>query len=58
MSNKMYMHVNTGSVDTVEGWAYEDENGKYTGEDTVEACLKSGDFVEVVKDEDGEWVEV
>jgi len=48
---KMYMDIATGSVDTYEGWWYENEEGE-----TVNA-VDLGEVVEVTKDKDGYWVE-
>lgn len=50
-NEKMYMNIATGSVDTKDGWDYEDENG-----DIVNG-VDRGEVVEVVKDKDGSWVE-
>lgn len=46
-----YMNPKTGSVDERDGWWYEDEDGN-----TVNAADR-GEVVEVVKDENGDWVE-
>lgn len=48
---KIYMNIETGSVDTREGWYYENESG-----DTVNA-VDLGEVVEV-EDQDGKCVEV
>jgi hypothetical protein len=48
---KMYMNIETGSVDTRDGWDYENESGE-----TVNA-VDLGEVVEVKKDDKGEWVE-
>lgn len=48
----MYMNIATGSVDSYEGWDYEDENGENVN------AVDLGEVVEVVKDENGDWVEV
>jgi len=48
---KMYMNIETGSVDTREGWYYENESG-----DTVNA-VDLGEVVEV-EYQGGELVEV
>lgn len=49
---KQYMNVETGTVDTRDGWDYENENGE-----TVNA-VDLGEVVEVEKDANGDWVEV
>lgn len=49
---KLYMNIETGSVDIYDGWEYENEVGE-----TVNA-VDLGEVVEVVKGENGEWVEV
>ena len=46
---KQYMNIKTGSVDTYDGWYYENEDGK-----TVNA-VDLGEVVEVQKDDQGEW---
>ncbi len=46
-----YMNTLTGSVDTKDGWDYENESGE-----TVNA-VELGEVIEVVKDEHGDWVE-
>jgi hypothetical protein len=46
-----YMNTDTGSVDTYNGWWYENEDGA-----TVNA-VDLGEVVEVVKDANGDWVE-
>lgn len=48
---KMYMNIETGSVDTRDGWYYKNEFG-----DTVNA-VDLGEVIEVQKDENGDWVE-
>jgi hypothetical protein len=45
------MNIETGSVDTRDGWIYKDENGN-----SVDPVYR-GEVVEVVKDEEGDWVE-
>jgi len=50
MEDQFYMNVETGSVDTKDGWNYENEDG-----DTVNA-VDLGEVVEVEKSEDGDWV--
>ena len=49
---KMYMNPYTGSVDTADGWICEDENGN-----TINP-VEEGEVVEVVQNDDGDWVEV
>jgi hypothetical protein len=51
-TEKKYMNIETGSVDTKDGWDYENEAGE-----TVNA-VDLGEVVEVEKDEDGAWVVV
>lgn len=48
---KMYMNLATGSVDTYDGWWYENEDGeKVNGVDL-------GEVVEVIKNSEGDWIE-
>ena len=49
---KMYMNVETGSVDSYDGWYYENEDGKQVN------AVDLGEVVEVEKDVNGDWVEV
>ena len=49
---KNYMNIETGSVDTKDGWDYQNESGE-----TVNA-VDLGEVVEVEKDSEGNWVEV
>ena len=49
---KNYMNITTGTVDTKEGWDYENEAGE-----TVNA-VDLGEVVEVEKDDTGDWVSV
>lgn len=49
-TEKTYMNVETGCVDTRDGWEYENEMG-----DIVNA-VDLGEVVEVEKDEDGCWI--
>jgi hypothetical protein len=51
-TEKFYMNTKTGSVDTKDGWDYENESGE-----TVNA-VDLGEVIEVEKDEEGNWVEV
>ena len=48
---KNYMNINTGNVDTADGWIYRNDAG--------ELCdpVASGEVVEVEKDSQGDWVE-
>ena len=48
---QMYMNPATGSVDTIDGWFYEDEDGK-----TLNA-VDRGEVVPVHQGPDGSWVE-
>lgn len=50
MSEKMYMNIETGSVGTLEEWSYQNEAGE-----TV-CAVDLGEVVEVVKDENGDWI--
>jgi hypothetical protein len=54
MSEKLYMNIKTGSVDTANGWNYTDENGANV--DPV--ALGDKDLVEVVRDSCGDYIEV
>jgi hypothetical protein len=47
MNEIFYMHVNTGSVDTENGWCVPNFN----------ELLLDGSLVEVKKDLDNEWIE-
>lgn len=49
---KQYMNIETGSVDTYEGWEYQTEDGQIVN------AVDLGEVVEVEKDENGDWVEV
>lgn len=59
---KMYMHVDTGSVDTYENWVSNcytyDEEGFETDKECVDHYIQENKLAEVVKDEDGNWKEV
>lgn len=48
----MYMNPVTGSVDTYDGWWYEDENGEKRN------AVDRNEVVAVIKDKDGTWKEV
>ena len=48
---KMYMNVETGSIDTYDGWWYEDKDGNQVN------AVDRGEVVEVVWDEDGQYWE-
>ena len=55
---KMMMNVHSGSVDTAENWEADSEQDGYGREPwDYAATVANGDLVEVVKDEDGKWVE-
>ncbi len=62
MRNFMFIH--TGSVDTVDGWidsiveSASWDHERVSREEARERVLGSDDFVEVVKDSDGDWEEV
>ena len=47
---KHYMNIHTGSVDVRSGWDYENEDGEMVN------AVDLGECVEVVKDENGDWV--
>jgi len=53
-NQKMYMHIESGTIDTASGWIYDNE-------ETGKLCdpVEEGDpaLVEVVQDDNGEWVE-
>ena len=51
MGEKYYMNIETGSVDTYDGWYYKNENGESVN------AVDLGEVVEVEK-VDGEWIEV
>lgn len=51
MTEKTYMNIDTGTVDTYDGWDYENEDGKIVN------AVDLGEVVEVIKI-DGVWVEV
>jgi len=48
---KYYMNKETGSVDTKDGWDYENEKG-----DIVNA-VDLGEVVQVEKDDSGDWID-
>jgi len=50
MADKAYMNIHTGSVDTRDGWDYENEDGEIVN------AVDLGEVVEVVKI-GGYWVE-
>ena len=52
MNEKFYMNVVTGSVDTYDGWWYEDEDGNRKN------AVDENEVIEVVKNKEGEWEEV
>ena len=49
---RYYMNKHTGSVDTRDGWYYQDE---FTGE--LLNAVDRGEVFEVVKDKNGDWIE-
>ena len=49
---KYYMNVYTGAVDTKDGWYYEDEEGN------TRNAVDDGEVLEVVKDSQGDWIEI
>lgn len=48
----LYMELNTGTVDTEEGWLYINKDGDLVG------AVGMGEVVEVVRTIDGYWIEV
>lgn len=48
----MYMNIATGSVDTYDGWWYENEDGEKVN------AVDLGEVVAVYKGKDGAWKEV
>jgi len=50
-TEKLYMNEATGSVDTRDGWYYENEDGEIVN------AVDLGEVLEVKKDEFGDWVE-
>lgn len=50
--NDMYMEIHTGAVDTYADWIDD------IGEEEVARCIDEGSLVEVVRDDDGSFVEV
>ncbi len=51
-SEKMYMNEKTGSLDSKDGWWYENEAGQIVN------AVDLGEVVEVVLDSEFEWVAV
>ena len=49
---KTYMNIETGAIDTKDGWDYENEAGE------VVNAVDLGEVVEVEKNDNGEFVEV
>jgi len=49
---KMYMNIQTGSVDCYDGWYYENELGEKVN------AVDLGEVIEVEKDNNGDWIEV
>jgi len=49
--NTMYMNPDTGSVDTYDGWYYEDENGEIVN------AVDLDEVIEVIEQDDC-WIEV
>ena len=50
---KFYMHHETGSVDSLDGWI--DETREDCTAEEIERCIDEGFLIEVVQDEDGSW---
>ena len=62
MEKALYMMVDTGSVDTYDGWidsCGEDESAEkdLTAQQIVSGLIDDGLLVEVVRDIDGAWIE-
>ena len=57
-NDKIYMQIDTGGVDTGKGWKETLFDLEKRGEDE-EGCFTTGEahLVEVVKDQDGNWLE-
>lgn len=51
-AEKNYMHMGLGMVDTQPNW--ESQMSKH---ETIDGLVKSGYLIEVVKDDNGNWVE-
>lgn len=51
MNTTKYMNVETGHVGEYEDWYYRNDNGNVTN------AVDTGEVVEVVKDENGDWIE-
>ena len=60
-SEKMYMHVRTGEVDTLEGWSYQDEDGNWVdpiaAQERGDSTAPNSNKLVEVKRVNGEWVE-
>lgn len=52
VDQETYMNIATGSIDTCDGWWYDNENGERVN------AVDLGEVVEVKKNESGDWVEV
>ena len=50
MSEKYYMNIYTGAVDTYDGWEYEDEDGEIVN------AVDLGEVEPVHRDNEGNWV--
>jgi len=63
MSNKYYMHFETGSVDTFGGWAESigpeelEDIGMDTADDAVHFYIEKGILIEVARLYGDKWVE-
>ncbi len=56
---KMMMNVHSGSVDTAENWEADSEQDGCGREPwDFDVAVADGGLVEVVKDADGDWVEI
>jgi len=51
MEEKMYMNIETGSVDTRDGWWYDTEDSEHVN------AVDRGEVVEVIKVADGQWMQ-
>lgn len=58
----MYMHVDSGSVDSYDGWVdsacFYEEEGFASAKDCVDSYISENKLIEVRKDSEGEWKEV
>jgi len=50
-----YMNINTGSVDTLDGWICEGIAG--ASKEEIMEDVANGDLVEVIQNDEGDWIE-